>query len=126
MSNINEKCLRYADILLMYAEAVTMQGRPAEAYPLMKRIRDRATLADLPAGYTQDQMMIEIRHQRMIEFFREGLRFYDLKRWGLLETEIAASDKEGKANYKTKFEYFPIPQNELNTNPNIHQNPAWQ
>ncbi|MCC9135602.1 RagB/SusD family nutrient uptake outer membrane protein [Pontibacter silvestris] len=126
ISEINEKALRYADILLMYAEALTMQGRTTEAYPLVNRIRNRANLADLPTGYSQEQMMAEIRHQRMVEFFREGLRFYDLKRWGLLEEEIANSDKEGREFFNlARHEYFPIPQNELNTNPEIEQNPNW-
>jgi hypothetical protein len=62
----------------------------------------------------------------MIEFFREGQRFYDLKRWGLLEEEIANSDKEGRQFFNlAKHEYFPIPQNEINTNPNVEQNPNW-
>lgn len=126
ISEINEKALRFADILLMYAEALTMQGKVTEAYPLVNRIRQRANLANLPNGYSQDQMMDEIRHQRMIEFFREGLRFYDLKRWGLLEQEIANSDKEGREFFEPKHAYFPIPQNELNANPKMEQNRAWR
>lgn len=126
ISEINEKALRYADILLMYAEAVTMQSRETEAYPLVNRIRERANLAPLPAGYNADQMMAEIRHQRMIEFFREGQRFHDLKRWGLLAQEMADSDKEGRQNFQPKFAYLPIPQNELNANPNMTQNQAWK
>lgn len=125
-SNINERALRFADVLLMYAEAVTMQGRPAEAYPAVKRIRDRANLPDLPAGYTQDQMMAEIRHQRMIEFCREGLRFYDLKRWGLLQQELNNSDKVGRNFYVPgKHDYYPIPQTELDANPKMEQNDLW-
>ncbi len=126
MSDINEKSLRYADILLMYAEAVTEQQRPADAYPLVNRIRTRASLAPLTAGFTHDQMMAEIQHQRMVEFFREGLRFYDLQRWGLAASAITASDKEGKENYTAKFALFPIPQAELDSNPNMTQNDAWK
>ncbi len=126
ISEINEKALRFADILLMYAEALTMQGRVEEAYPLVNRIRNRADLSDLPSGLPQGEMMDEIVHQRMVEFFREGLRFYDLKRWGLLEEEISDGDKEGSQYFElNRHEYFPIPQNELNTNPNIEQNPNW-
>jgi hypothetical protein len=80
ISDINEKVLRYADILLLYAETVTMLGRPADAYPLLNRVRSRAKLAPLAAGLSATQVMAEIRHQRMLEFFREGQRFYDLKR----------------------------------------------
>ncbi|MFD2571290.1 RagB/SusD family nutrient uptake outer membrane protein [Spirosoma soli] len=127
VSEINEKTLRYADILLLYAETLIMQGKTTEAYPLINRIRQRAKLADLPTGYTQDQLMAELRHQRMVEFFREGQRFYDLRRWGLLEQEIKNSDKEGREFFNLqRHAYFPIPQGELNTNPNITQNPAWK
>lgn len=120
ISEINEKALRFADVLLMYAEALTMQGKEAEAYPLVNRIRNRANLTDLPLGMAQDEMIAEIRHQRMIEFFREGLRFYDLKRWKVLEEEIEDSDKEGREFFDVhQHTYFPIPQDELNTNPNI-------
>jgi hypothetical protein len=125
ISEIDEKVLRFSDVLLMYAEALTMQNRVSEAYPLINRVRSRAKLADLPAGYSSDQMMAEIRHQRMIEFYREGLRFYDLKRWGIIKQEMDNSDKVGKEFYEPKFEYFPIPQNEINTNPAMKQNDPW-
>jgi hypothetical protein len=122
----NERALRYADVILMLAESVTMQGRPVDAYPYVNQIRQRALLPQLPAGYSQDQMMAEIRHQRMIEFARENQRFYDLKRWGLLAQEIANSDKVGKQFFVAgKHENFPIPQNEINTNQLITQNAGW-
>lgn len=125
ISEINEKALRFSDILLMYAEALTMAGNPNLATPLVNRVRNRANLSDI-SGLGQNAMMEEIRHQRMIEFFREGLRFYDLKRWGLIEQEIEDSDKVGKEFLTLpKHELFPIPQNEINTNPEIDQNPNW-
>lgn len=125
-SDNNERALRYADVLLMIGEAVTMQGRVPEAYPYVQAIRDRAQLAPLTQGLNQDQMMAEIRHQRMIEFARENQRFYDLKRWGLLQQEITNSDKVGKQFFSAeKHSLFPIPQNEINANPQITQNSNW-
>jgi hypothetical protein len=125
-SSNNERAMRYADVLLMLAEAVTQQGRPADAYQYVDMIRNRASLADLPTGYSQEQMMAEIRHQRMIEFAREGLRFYDLKRWGLLETEITNSDKVGKEFFVDgKHALFPVPQAEIESNPQMVQNSNW-
>lgn len=125
-SSINERALRFADILLMHAEALTMQGRPQEAYADVNRIRVRAHLANLTPGYGQAQMMTEIRHQRMVEFCREGLRFYDLRRWGLLEQEIKNSDKIGRDFLVVKkHELFPIPQAEMDANPKMVQNPNW-
>jgi len=125
-SELDEYGVRYADVLLMLAEAYTMQSNVTAASPLVKRIRDRAKLADKNfSGYTQDQMMAEIRRQRNLEFAREGLRWYDLQRWGLFETVIKNSTEPGKENYTSKFQYFPIPQSELNSNPNMTQNDAW-
>ncbi len=127
ISEINEKVLRFADVLLLYAEALTMQGKTADAYAPLNRIRNRAKLANLATGYSQTQLMTEIRHQRMIEFFREGQRFYDLKRWGLLKQEITNSDKVGREFFNEALHsYFPIPQNEMNTNTAIEQNPNWK
>ena len=126
-SSNNERALRYADVLLMLAESLTMQGQTADAYPYINQIRHRAQLADLPAGYGKDALMAEIRHQRMIEFAREGLRFYDLKRWGLLPTEIASSDKVGRQFYvPKKFDLFPVPQAEIESNPAMKQNDNWK
>lgn len=125
-SDNNERALRYADVLLLLAEALTMQQKVNEAYPFVNQIRTRADLAPLAAGKNQDQMMAEIRHQRMLEFAREGQRFYDLKRWGLLQQEISNSDKVGKQFFTPgKHDLFPIPQSELNANPMMVQNPKW-
>jgi hypothetical protein len=126
-SNNNERAMRYADVLLMIAEAVTMQHRPADAYSFVNAIRSRAQLTALPAGYSEAQMMAQIRHQRMLEFAREGLRFYDLKRWGLLQQEITNSDKVGKQFFvANKHDYFPVPQPELNANPQMKQSDPWK
>ena len=125
-SSNNERALRYDDVLLMLAEALTMQAKVTEAYPFVKLIRDRAQLTVLPAGLNQDQMMVEIRHQRMIEFARENQRYYDLKRWGLIKQELDNSDKVGKQFYTTpKHDLFPIPQSEINANSKMKQNLNW-
>lgn len=125
-SELNEYAMRYADVLLMLAEAKTMQGKVPEAIPLVKRIRDRAKLADISmVGWTQDQMMTEIMHQRNVEFAREGLHFFDLRRWGTLEAVIKASKVGGYQLFTPKFSYYPIPQSELNNNPNMTQNTPW-
>ena len=125
-SELNEYAMRYADVLLMLAEAKTMQGKVAEAIPLVKRIRDRAKLAAITmTGWNQTQMMDEIMHQRNIEFAREGIHWYDLRRWGTLEKVIKASQVGGYLNYSAKYNYFPIPESELNNNPKMTQNANW-
>ena len=124
-SSNNERVMRYAEVLMIHAEAVTMQGRPQDAYADVNAIRTRAGLGTLPAGYSQTQMMTEIMHQREIEFAREGDRFYDLVRWNLIQQALTNSDKVGKQYYAAKFNYFPIPQSELDNNPLMVQNTAW-
>ena len=127
-SELNEYGMRYADVLLMLAEAYTMTGDVPKAAPLVNRIRERAQLTDkrsAMAQYSQDEMMQEIRRQRNLEFAREGLHFYDLRRWGLLESTIKNARQAGYQNYTAKFEYYPIPENELNNNPNMSQNEPW-
>jgi hypothetical protein len=126
-SSNNERALRYADVLLMLAEALTMDSKVTDAYPYVNAIRARAQLAPLSTGFSQTQMMTEIRHQRMLEFARDGQRFYDLKRWGLLQQEITNSDKVGKQFFVSgKHDLFPIPQSELNANPKMEQNDKWK
>jgi starch-binding outer membrane protein, SusD/RagB family len=126
VSDNNERVMRYDNVLLMLAEALTMDNKVTDAYPYVNQIRERAHLVDLPTGYSADQMMAEIRHQREIEFARENERFYDLKRWGLLQPVIAASDKIGKEFFVAKkHDYLPVPQAEINSNPLMIQNPNW-
>ncbi len=128
-SELNEKGMRYSDVLLMLAEAYTMDGKISDAAPLVQRIRSRADLVDKEtemSGWNTNQMMDEIMHQRNVEFAREGLHFYDLRRWNKLEEVIKASQVEGYLNYTSKYEYYPIPESELENNPNMSQNGSWQ
>lgn len=128
-SELNEYGMRYADVLLMLAEAYTMKNRVADAAPLVHRIRERAKLTNKlteMATYSQELMMQEIRHQRNLEFAREGLHFYDLRRWGVLEETLNNSQVIGYDNYASKHQYYPIPESELNNNPNMTQNDPWK
>jgi hypothetical protein len=127
-SDNNERIMRYDYVLLMLAEAHTMLGQLHEANTYLKPIRKRAHLDENKTdSYTQAEMLAEIRHQCMLEFVREGQRFYDLRRWGILRQEIMDSDKEGREFFvEGKHDYFPIPQDEINANPLIEQNPYWK
>ena len=125
-SSNNERALRYADVLLMIGESLAMQNKMPEAFTYVKQIRDRAQLPVITVPASQNPLMTEIRHQRMLEFARENQRFYDLKRWGLLQQEITNSDKVGKQFYVPgKYDYWPIPQSEINANNKMVQNPNW-
>jgi len=123
---INYTAIRYADVLLWEAEALAELGRTSEALvPLEEvRARARAQAADpantLPEITTTDQQeLIDlIRHERLVELGFEMHRFFDLVRWG-----IAADILDGFVTGKN--EVFPIPQTELDLNPNLTQNSGY-
>src|SRR2546428_207835 len=76
--------IRYADVLLMYAEAQNeAQGPNASVYDAVNKVRGRAdvNMPSLPSGLSKDQMRQRIRNERRVEFALEGTRYFDLKRW---------------------------------------------
>lgn len=128
-SGLNEHAMRYADVLLMLAEAYTMQNKIPEAAILVHRIRERADLTDISttmAAWDREKMMEEIRHQRNIEFAREMIHWFDLRRWGILEETIIEAGREGYQNFEEKYLYYPIPSEEIRNNPAIIQNESWR
>lgn len=126
--------LRYADILLMFAEAENeVSGGPtAEAYEAVNRVRRRARYADgterniLPdlTGLNQQEFREAVWLERRKEFVWEGQRWFDLVRQGRLKqaTEIAKPDVTVD---ESKHILFPIPQREIIINPNLTQNPGY-
>ncbi|MBZ9629532.1 RagB/SusD family nutrient uptake outer membrane protein [Salegentibacter sp. LM13S] len=130
-SEINYRVMRYADVLLMYAEALNEMGQTEEAYDYIQEVRDRANLPDLretKPGLTQEQMREQIAHERALEFAIEGIRIHDIIRWGWLYddaklAEIRAHDSEFDT-WSPGKEYLPIPQSELDVNPNLEPNSA--
>ena len=131
-SGINSRLLRYADVLLMYAECLNEQGNTTEAYPYIQQVRARAGLADLATvkpNMTQDEMRDQLAHERFLEFGLEGKRFDDIRRWGWLQdpTRLAwlqARDPEFNT-YTPGREYMPIPLAEIEANPGVLQNKGW-
>ena len=127
-SQINYKVLRFADVLLMYAEALNEQGQTGGAYVYVDSVRHRAGLGSLPQTLSQAGMRDEILHQRLLEFGLEGQRWLDLGRQKLFETDLPAliaHDADFNNFVQGKSELLPIPQAERNLNPNIQQNPGW-
>ncbi|RXK86657.1 RagB/SusD family nutrient uptake outer membrane protein [Filimonas effusa] len=130
-SGINYRVLRFADVLLMHAEALNELNRTAEAYPFIQRVRTRAKLPDLATvrpGMTQVQMRDQLAHERALEFAIESIRINDIIRWGWLYdagklAELKTHDNDFNT-WKAGKEYLPIPQGELDTNPNLSPNPA--
>nr|WP_199000639.1 RagB/SusD family nutrient uptake outer membrane protein [Flavobacterium sp. ASV13] len=110
---INIPLMRYANVLLMQAEALNELGRPAEAIPYINKVRSRA---DMPAmtGTTSADVKAQIEHERIIEFPLENYRFYDLRRWGKTK---AALDAVGRTGFDaSKNNFYPIPLTEVQAN----------
>lgn len=140
--------MRYAEVLLIYAEDMIEQGNLAEALKALNKVRARAGFSqDLNAGSKEDFMRL-LRHERMVELAFEGHRFWDLRRWGLATsvlngvnvtgTKIVKSaagtftyqqvdaDNGKKRVYPEKYNRFPIPVTEIQRNPLMEQFDEWK
>lgn len=129
-SGINERIMRYADVLLMYAETLNETGNTNAAYDYIQMVRDRVNLPDLRVvkpDMTQQEMFEQIAHERFLELALEGHRFDDIRRWGWLSSRLdwlIQRDPEFQF-YQEGREYFPIPQLEIDNNPGTEQNPGY-
>ena len=137
-SDNNIQVLRYADVLLMYAEALNETGQSEAALPLLNRIRERA-FNNTDHNYSsmgQSEMRIAIYKERRLELVFEGHRWFDLVRTGRLvqrmkehaaiEAQLAESDKTSIAsNIKDFHVLMPIPQHEIDLNSELQQNPGY-
>ena len=134
--------MRYADILLLYAEALNENGKTSEAHQYVNMVRARSNMNDLEvtAGgeLNQDDFREQIKHERLVELCGEYIRWFDLKRWGEYGPQVAedftvpaTGDVIARhpifADFRVgKDELFPIPLYELDLNPNLlPQNPGW-
>ncbi|KQC33373.1 hypothetical protein AAU57_08645 [Nonlabens sp. YIK11] len=116
--------LRYADVLLMRAEALNQINRTGDAIDLLNRVRLRAGLPNY--GGQTDPVSVDdaIFQERRLEFMYEGHRWFDLKRKGFAAVTEALD--ESKDISISEFELLlPIPQTELDRNPNLTQNPGY-
>jgi len=156
-SSKNYVIIRYADVLLWKAEALIKLGRQNEALPIINKIRSRAKHSkdrlryengDYVSNYhietykpgtninwTQKNAFEALRWERRLEFAGEGVRFFDLVRWGITAEKLNAYFKEEmtKRDYlrgahftKNRDEYLPIPQQQINFSKGLYkQNPGW-
>lgn len=131
----NIHLMRYADVLLMYAEALNETGQTATAISVVNGVRSRSHAAELPTTFTQSQLRTQIRHhERPAELAMElGIRWFDLYRWGMGNTAkesikgtLTAHNKPFVTNYvEPKHNLLPIPSYEINTNSNLEQNTGY-
>ena len=126
--------MRFADIKLMYAEAQNEANGPdATVYQQINEVRARpgVNMPALAAGLTKDQMRTAIRHERRVEFALEGIRYFDLRRWGIATQKLNGFVPNPlaptiKTKYEDKYEFWPIPQTEIDRNaPALEQNPGY-
>ncbi len=144
-SGVNLILMRYAEVLLIYAEAkIELSEIDNSVYNAINRIRQRPDVAmpEILNGKTRDELREIVRHERLVELAFEGQRFFDIRRW-----RIAGEVMPGKVygmTYKnengdlqtvevTGWESFfnernylwPVPQAERDLNPQLHQNQNW-
>ena len=138
-TGINFMIIRFADILLLAAEAEIEAGSAEKARAYVNRIRTRAInsllkredgsnaanyeISTYTAAWTdKDVARAAVRHERLLELGMEGHRFYDLQRWGTAKQELdfyfaydgaKLSSALGGATYTDKFKWVPIPQDQI-------------
>ncbi len=124
---------RYADILLMRAEALIEKNElTQEVYNLINQVRQRPTVK-MPTiesvegtGLSQQKLREILQHERKVEFGFEGLNFFDLKRWGKLKETYESVTYHNRVYLGGRTEVWPIPQREIDNNPNLEQHQEWQ
>ena len=128
--------LRLGDVLLMLAEAYNESGATDKAIVEVNKVRARVGMPGLDSGParlavgSKEEMAERIRRERAFELAGEGQRYWDLRRWGLLEESVKdATDIFGDLmytrSYQPRHELWPIPLVEMERNLNLTQNPGW-
>ncbi len=120
-SALNVPIMRYAEVLLIYAEA----AGPALGKPSADLVRARAGLAPLPVGLSDAAWLAAIYKERRLELGFEMHRWYDLLRHPDPNYFISVMTAAGKTNISAKHRYMPIPQAERDKNPNLTQNTGY-
>ena len=126
--------IRFGEILLLKAEAANELGKPAsEVVSYVNPIRKRAGLSDLSTTLSQIQLRQAIRNERRVECCFEFMRWYDLKRWGILISKLNGFNPDPVVNpaytiiYPERQFYLPLPQGEVDkSNGILIQNPAYK
>src|SRR5438105_4643122 len=123
-TDLNWPIYRYAEVLLLFAEAENEANGPtADAYSAINQVRARAKLP-LLAGLSQDQFRDAVHQERSWELAFESKRLFDLKRWGTFYS-VLSQDAVAKIGVKDFMVFLPIPQREIDLNPVLGQNTGW-
>lgn len=143
---INLITMRYAEVLLMYAEAkIELNQIDESVLDAINSIRQRpdVNMPAVPSGLSQTRMREIVRHERLVELALEGVRYLDIKRWKIAEQVcntpilgmsyinqddklIYLQDDVNPKRFDAKKNYnWAIPYNERLLNPKLEQNPGW-
>jgi hypothetical protein len=143
--------IRYAEILLNYAEAINEAGQTALAYPKLVELRLRAGITrgddglyGLRPNMTKEEMREVIRNERRVELAFEDQRWHDIRRWKIAMTVANQFNKVMKItrvnpttytyqrlesvrrhNFRPEMYLLPIPDDEIRKMPAMIQNPGW-
>jgi hypothetical protein len=115
----NVRLIRYADVLLMAAEANLLAGNTTDAQTYFTAVRDRV---DLPV---KTVTLDAIKTERRLELAFEGFRFLDLIRWGDAAAVLKNQGFKKNGNFVEKHKLYPIPAAEVLNNPKMTPNPGW-
>ncbi|WP_353138922.1 RagB/SusD family nutrient uptake outer membrane protein [Pseudopedobacter sp.] len=132
----NVRLIRFADVLLMYAECIAQSNDPlATAVQQVDKVRARVNMPNLAvnnpiAATDKNTFLKRLQMERVLELATEGHRWADLKRWGLLDdatglNEVKSRDADFNNFTIGKHNRLPIPSDEDKNNPNADQNPNY-
>lgn len=134
-SPLNYIVFRYADLLLMYAEAENeASGANGNVYGAINEVRARkgVNMPPVPAGKSKEQMRDIIRHERRIELAFEGIYYSDIRRWGIAKQLMDGAVIKTMTGQQLDVRHFvdalylwPVPQGEIDLNPKLEQNPGY-
>jgi hypothetical protein len=141
-SGVDYILMRYADVLLMYAEAkIELNQIDQSVYDAINAVRARAGMPTFTPPHSQAELREIVRHERRVELAFESLRLFDIRRWRTAEVVMPGQhygidyiDAEGNPqtipadlrSFNPARDYlWPIPQKELDLNPELGQNPGY-
>lgn len=115
-SGFNIPLIRYADILLLYAECLNDEGNSKEAIKYINKVRDRVHVTPLSDTLSKEQVLKHLQNvERPCELALEGSRWYDLIRWGIVEDALKSHEKPFASQfhidqaYQTRYPSQRIP-----------------
>ncbi len=146
-SDLTKYYIRFAEIILIKAEALAQMGKYGQCMDELNRVRRRAGFTTDLTSADKNTCMKYIMHERMVELAFEGHRFWDLRRWGLAGqylnnmhlTGVKPVDVGGVVTYKAfdadngkirkypaKYDRFPVPSDEIQRNAKMEQFDEWK